>query len=427
MEVLYRIKVLVMESGERFPLIVRASDNEPLFEPTAFLSRERRPNGLAFSTLRAYAEAIRFLLTWADCAGIDLQQRLNEGQILDLHEVEALAGSARRGVDDLHRATPTRDAALQALRLITPERARRRAGRSSSVVDPAVTGTRLRYIADYLEWLAKSKRHRLRADSVLAATLDKAIDEVPKTLRARVPIAGNRNPDTQREGLPEDVQERLLQVTASDSVENPFRKKFARDRNELIVLILYHLGLRQGELLKLKIDKAHFDARKRLLYVTRSPDDPADPRADAPQAKTRARKLELSDRLTKKILDHIVNHRRHRPNSGRHAFLFVSNSGDPLSKSALSKIFVTIRISKSDLPDHLSPHPLRHTFNENLSEMFDKDGVTDENEKRLRSYLNGWSETSNTAAIYLRRRTRKNAQKIGVDLQNKLNEGRDFE
>lgn len=417
---LYRIKILVMESGERFPLIVRASDNEPLFEPTAFLLRERRPTGVAFNTLRAHAEAIRFLLTWADRAEIDLLQRLTEGHILDLHEVEALAGAARRGVDELHRTDPVGAAAPGALRLVSPERTRRRAGRSSSTVDRAVAATRLRYIADYLEWLAKSKKYRLTRGSDQAINLERAIDEIPKTLRARVPKTGSRNPDTQREGLPEDVQLKLLEVTASDSPSNPFKDEFVRDRNELIVLVLYHLGLRQGELLKLKIDEAHFDARKRLLVVTRSPDDPNDPRPNAPQAKTRARKLELSDRLTKKIVDHIVNRRRHRPGAGRHAFLFVSHSGEPLSKSSLSKIFVTIRENIPGLTDDLSAHPLRHTFNENLSEMFDKADLTDEQKNSYRSYLNGWSETSKTAAIYTRRGTRTKAQKIGVDLQDKL-------
>lgn len=412
-----------MTSGERFPLVIEISRGLPLFDVTAFLLRERRPPGAAFNTLKAHAEAIRFFLTWVAVRAINLEPRLSSGELLSFDEVEALSGDARLGFEGLAvGAKPRKSKRPKAL---SAERIVQHASASSVGVDPNVAGTRLRYIADYLDWLVKGRCAKVSSSKLRKLGLDPT--EIGALLRARAPKKQDRNPDHEREGLSEEAQAALLAAMVADSSANPFDHAFVRDRNELIVLLFYHLGLRQGELLKLRVTAAHFNAQKRILKVTRSPDDPTDPRTDQPQAKTNARALELSDHLTKRILDHIVKHRRLRKYAASHTFLFVSQSGNPLSKSAISKIFATIRGKIDEVGDDLSPHHLRHTFNENLSDMFDASGTTDENEKKLRAYLNGWSPGSDTAATYLRRRTRTKAQELGVKLQEKLNKGPDRE
>ena len=228
------------------------------------------------------------------------------------------------------------------------------------------------------------------------------------------------NPDYERQSLTQPAQRALLSAINVGAANNPFEREFVRDRNELIVLLFFHLGLRQGELLKIKITGTHFDAQKQTLSITRSPDDPTDPRKEAPQAKTNSRTLPLSEILTKRILDHIIKHRRSRRYAATHAFLFVAQSGRPLSKSAISKIFSIIRSRVEEVDPNLSPHVLRHTFNENLSAIFESSKTEPEKEKRVRSYLNGWSPQSNTAAVYLRRQTRYAAQEMGVKLSQKL-------
>lgn len=414
-----------MSSGERFPLIIGFGERHPAFEPTAYLLRDCRPRGLAFNTLKGRAEAIRFLLTWARSVGIDLTSRLAEGWLLQLHEIEDLAGAARLGFKALSQQSSKPKARVT--RPISLERTLQRTSPVEEGISSEAAATRIRYMADYLEWLVKAQLYRTpgRIQSAPLASISPM--DVAGLLRARAPQVAQRNPDTERQGLPEEVQKRLLSASAPSASDNPFESEFIRDRNELMVLLFYHLGLRQGELLKFKIDKAHFDARKGILRITRSPDDPTDPRDDAPQAKTNARALPLSDVLTQRVLDHITKHRRHRKHSKSHDFLFVSVLGRPLSKSSVNKIFITLREKVDGLQDGLSPHYLRHTFNENLSDMFDASGTSDENEKRIRAYLNGWSDQSDTAATYLRRRTRERAQKIGVSLQEKLHRGTDHE
>jgi len=60
----------------------------------------------------------------------------------------------------------------------------------------------------------------------------------------------------------------------------------------------------------------------------------------------------------------------------------VSEAGRPLSRSAISKIFTILRRVEGLKGEKLSSHQLRHTFNENLSKMFDASGTSDENEKK---------------------------------------------
>ena len=82
----------------------------------------------------------------------------------------------------------------------------------------------------------------------------------------------------------------------------------------------------------------------------------------------------------------------------RHDFLIVANgSGNPLTLVALNKVFVALRRKCPDLPGELTPHVLRHTWNDLFSEEMDKNKVSEETEKKMRSRLMGWSETSNTA------------------------------
>jgi len=50
----------------------------------------------------------------------------------------------------------------------------------------------------------------------------------------------------------------------------------------------------------------------------------------------------------------------------------------------------------------------------------DKNRVGEEQEKKARSYLMGWSETSGTAATYTRRHTRKKAQAASLRLQENI-------
>jgi integrase len=73
-----------------------------------------------------------------------------------------------------------------------------------------------------------------------------------------------------------------------------------------------------------------------------------------------------------------------------------------------------------DLPDDLSPHVLRHTWNDHFSELMDEKGVPEEIEHKMRSRLMGWSETSKTATTYTRRHVHKRARAAALQLQRSI-------
>tara|TARA_R110000851_G_scaffold65260_1_gene148256 strand:- start:459 stop:632 length:174 start_codon:yes stop_codon:yes gene_type:complete len=50
----------------------------------------------------------------------------------------------------------------------------------------------------------------------------------------------------------------------------------------------------------------------------------------------------------------------------------------------------------------------------------DQNKVPEETERKARSYLMGWSETSGTAAVYTRRHVREKAKRVSLDLQERV-------
>lgn len=104
---------------------------------------------------------------------------------------------------------------------------------------------RLTYIADYLEWLAirvvEQEARQVDADTF------KLIKRMTNSLRKRRPQKTIKSRETARKGLTEEQQESLLNLIKPHCEKNPFSQEL-QERNQLIVLLLYHLGLRAGEL-----------------------------------------------------------------------------------------------------------------------------------------------------------------------------------
>jgi integrase len=97
----------------------------------------------------------------------------------------------------------------------------------------------------------------------------------------------------------------------------------------------------------------------------------------------------------------------------------VANGGAPLSLRGLNEIFIALRETHSDLPV-VHPHILRHTNNYNFSNLADEQGMDPEVEKKTRSQLMGWTETSGTAENYTRRETERKAREASMLLQDKM-------
>ncbi|KNH05209.1 putative site specific recombinase [Candidatus Burkholderia brachyanthoides] len=192
-----------------------------------------------------------------------------------------------------------------------------------------------------------------------------------------------------------------------------------KSATELIVRWFMGLGIRRGELLGLKITDLNF--RSNEAFVARRADDPSDPRANQPNAKTVRPPVahDMSDDLARQTKAYVLRERRQFAKARSHPFLFVANGGAPLSLRGLNKIFDVLRKRHPEFTD-LFPHLIRHTTNFNFSKIADEQGMDPEKEKKTRSQLFGWSETSKTAETYTRREIERKAREASLRLQNDM-------
>ena len=95
-----------------------------------------------------------------------------------------------------------------------------------------------------------------------------------------------------------------------------------------------------------------------------------------------------------------------------------------MSMAAVNLAFVQLRRKVPDLPEDLSPHVLRHSWNDSFSELADKEGFSDAEEKKMRSRLMGWSETSDSAVNYTRRHVKQKGRAASLGLQAKFKPGK---
>lgn len=418
----YRVKSLVCESGERLPLLVDAASGLPLFEPTLFVLTELRALNRASATLAQATRAIMVGLMALDYLGVDLSARFDEGRVLDLGEIEALvrlSAATQGALDDLSLResepvpAPTKVVALEKVRM----RANKPIG--LPMVGPETAGIRLMYIRDYIAWLARRRLLRLDHRHPSYQPLHSTSQLVVGSLSERIQSSSRRSSVDLPQGMEKADIERLLDVIDPASPENPWKGEHVRIRNQLIFHWLLGLGLRKSELLIVRLEDINF--RTNEVLIARRADDPLEPRADAPNAKTHARLLVLGDELAAMTRSYILSARRSVKNGKRYPHLILATgTGRPLSKQAVNKLFVELRRKVVGVPEELTPHVLRHNWNDNFSELMDGQKVPPEEEERMRKQQMGWSDKSKMASVYTKRHTKRKADKASLDLQSQM-------
>jgi integrase len=357
-----------------------------------------------------------------DLRGIDFDSRLQAGTLLSLGEIEELARLCRIHLDDF--AFLSGPSVGPTPKVQSLEKARMELQQSAfEEVDPGVAASRLRYIRMYIEWLAEERSSRQALPGSVAIRLTEASRHVSKAIDSRIPSHSGRGPLGQREGAPDEVVDEMLRAIDPRCPDNPWRDEHTRCRNALLIHWLLYLGVRIGEALGVRV--SDINVRATEVTIHRRADDPGDPRAYPPQTKTLARVLTCSDALLQATQNYILQHRRSQGDAKKHSFLFVaSRTGQPMSLSAVGKMFRVLREACPALPANLSAHLLRHTWNDVFSKKMETQHVGHEDEQKIRSYLMGWSPTSGTAATYTRRYVRMKAREASLDLQNKIMGGR---
>ena len=202
-------------------------------------------------------------------------------------------------------------------------------------------------------------------------------------------------------------------------IDKPWRTTHGWQRNTLMLQWFLRLGLRRGELAGLKIDDIDF--RENTVTIHRRADDPTDPRPNQPNAKTNARVLPLDEDLAQITREYITGTRRNNQNARKHVFLFVATGkGLPISLRSINSVFEKLKKRWPDVFDDLSPHILRHTFNDQYSQYCGENKIAPQDEEKTRKELNGWSRQSKQASRYTKRHTKTKARAASLDLQRKI-------
>ncbi|BDU70866.1 tyrosine-type recombinase/integrase [Mesoterricola silvestris] len=439
----YRVETVVSDYGERHPLVVDVTTGLPLFAPSVWLTSHRRVTGVAGGTLANNAVTVAAIYDWANVRGIDLDGRFGNGKFLSHAEMSDLVACLR---------IVTRSQQRDPHKNVFPFRPGEpmREPRMLDVVTSRVGNYRLDVAADYLHWLATVACNWMansgrRDESAAAQTVR---DDMVKNILGHRERAKGRNAFLLPMAPEPEVIERILNLIGVDHPDNPWADppdlvqawtaaenagdqkevKRIRDRllgrlairvrNRLIVNLLYCLGIRRGELLGLKAR----DLKGAKVFVLRRPDDPEDPRKYEPNTKTRDRDLPVNSGLQAMWLDYVSLVRGKFPMARKHPLLIVNHrDGLPLSFSGLAKIFKDLR-AVAGVPKNLSPHKLRHAWNDEFSRLADEHGLDEAREVQHRAELMGWNPNSprSTAAIYLRRHTKRKAQKFLLEMQEDM-------
>lgn len=396
-------KTFVMNSGERYCILVDNATCLPLYFPNLYITTQIRNKSLSFSAMESSLSSISVLIRFFDERSENVDVRFQKGKFLGEAELDAIRDFCQKKF----RASTQESDDITTLSKL---------GGCGEKVSAGTEYVRLTVIAQYVKWLA---------EQVAGSSMDRLkmaqIERMEKGLKSRRPVKKSRNAETDEKGLSAEQLELLFEIFRPNSRLNPFNDGSVRTRNRLIFLMLYHLGLRGGELLNLRVSDIDFGSNQ--LIIARRADEKNDPRKYQPLVKTLDRRLPLKETLAKEIHHYILRDRRKIPNSSRNDFLFIAHKsgptqGQPLSKSAYKKVVDVVRKASPSL-SNLTGHQLRHAWNESFSDQMDSmdEPPSEERQEKIRSYLMGWKEGSGTAATYNKRFIKRKAHEAALGLQ----------
>lgn len=410
----YIAKRFRFQNGEHHS-VLKGPDGLPVQAVTLFLQKFRY-RGRAANTIHAVCQCLALLYRELDTPPrVDLLGRLRHGQFLTRHELARLAEVAQYPMKVL-ADKDEQEVTTQVVNLKSVRMRRKKSAQEVEAVGKANHANRMRYMADYLGFLADYFAAGLPQQQCQQLKLESA--QALQIFKAHIPKVSKRAQLNAREGLSREDQERLLRVVHPESPDNPWERGFVRHRNWVIVMLLLATGMRSGELLGLQIGDLNQQLSK--LGVLRRADASLDPRRTPVATKTNDRELELRPGIMKELMAHI-NQERHRIRAARrHPQVFVAQDGKPLSTRSIGKIFQQLRAACPGLPVTLTSHVMRHTWNERFSEQADEMGTSEVDEMRARNEQQGWTENSQSALNYTRRHTRLKGRAIALKLQEDL-------
>jgi integrase len=375
--------------GERLPILLDA-ERQPVAWVNAYLIRRLRPR-LSVSSLVRTLRVLGYLWAWASAEAFPLEARLVSGEGLTQDEiVSQLYPWLRRNFQT--------NAKVRGL-----------------VVSPNTVAFRLKVVSQCVVWHLECAMSVMPIGSPeirgMRARLTLIERSFATAARARLPSAVHAAP------LSDERLQRLLRICHPESHENPWQQPYRR-RNYLIVLMMVTLGVRRGELLKLRVSDCLLSRSIPEIRVERSPDDPADPRINEPQVKTESRHLPCDASLARYLNDYICRTRRKIPGAQRSPFLFLSRSGQPMSLVRVNGLLDQVAAVHPEYDD-LHPHSLRSTCATNFRAAGLRNGLDEERVDKDMMYFFGW-RSADSVRPYIDAAIRRESGEISLSYQAAL-------
>ena len=386
------------ESGERFAILIDEF-GMPLFYPALYVTAQMRGASLSINTIDNALSALKAMYAWQSYYDLNLESRFKRSELLVGHEVHSLRDFMQKPMSSMWPSAGN---------VLAIQRKQDRVAKDNQY-------NRMSVIAEYVGFLAG------RLHPVTATSAREIAAMVSQVKANRPTLSSQTEKDRSESDFDDNVLDVLEEILKPGGDSNPVTDIGLQYRNALMFTVLRLTGMRRGELLNLKIED--FDFGKYTLKIVRRPDSAGDPRTYQPLAKTRERTFPLIPELMDKIQRYISGYRNKVPGARKHGYLFVTHRpgktlGWPISGSGFGKFIGSL----SNLTNEFSgmhSHALRHHWNYTFSKNSDENGLSQERESKLRSYLMGWSETSGTAQTYNKRHIKEAAGEATMSLQKK--------
>lgn len=390
----YSTKIIRMESGERFPLMVSRATGLPDAQVCSYSTAHHRKGSI--NSAKREIDAICLLHEWLDKHDIDLNQRVQGGRLFDPQEIEMLSEALR--------------ASKKPPRIVSGKSVAR-------IVHADTHTTRMGWAFDYIRWRtapiiarASSPAHAINLRSRLTETED------------QIKSLCSSGTQTQKDALTDEQRAFLLQVCRPDDPRNPFRPH-TRHRNFAVVLMLDELGLREGEPLVLKgVEDVFLHGSDTRIVITPRPNDPDEKRRKPPLVKTAGRTLMLSKLLASVLDAYGTRHRGKAPGAKKVPYFFMgTRGGAAMSLDSIYDIFEVLRDAfPAELPSNLSPHIMRHTWNARFRRRAKELGWEDAFRDVVNNYLMGWAKNSKQSSRYGHSEIVREAQRMLIHLQAQI-------
>jgi len=385
----FHVKTVLHPEGERLPILLDAN-RHPVVWINLYIIRHLRAR-LSSNSLVKITRILGFLWDWASRQ--ELSQRDSHATGNGLTQVE-IEGNLYPWMRRNFRAKDT-------VRRLT--------------VVPSSVEFRLDVVWDFIEWHLNGAICARPVGSREIKDIKAKLEACRKSFESAA--CARRQSPLHAWALSEVELKRLLDICEPGSPDNCWQRA-CRERNRLVIRLMAMLGLRRGELLKLRVSDCHLTRTIPEIRIERSPDDRLDPRINEPQVKTESRQLPCDVQLAQELNEYICKIRRVIPGSDRTPYLFLSRSGRPMSLNRVNGIVEQVGNVNPEF-SALSPHCLRSTCATRFKELGLKRGLAESEVDKDMKYFFGW-RSDKSIDPYVEGSTRREAAEIGLAYQHAL-------